>query len=436
MGFGIDGLNKLREKIGEKSIEESGKMSPKDFTRERKMGFQDLIYYSLNKKGLCTNMEINNFFEKIEKDISISAQALFDQRLKLNPEVFTKLNDVYLSRFYSSYPDAVKQFNGYIIKAIDGSDMEIPNTRKSIEEYGIAKNHNSGVARAGVSVSYDVLNHYIIDGIVDKFRTGEIDMAMRHIERAEDITKPYNSIYIMDRNYVSISFMTYMNKKDVKFLCRLKANSHYMEQTSSMKTNDEIVIIKHTKNRLQRSRFHNEELFQAAKINGFTRVRIVRYPLTTGEIEYLITNVEDFSYEEVTGLYRLRWDIETLYYSLKYKLQIEKFTSSIPQIINQDFLSSILVYNIVQTAKNEAEQAIDQKTYKHEMKINENMAIGLLKNDLIFIMLEDDEAKRLSLFDALVAKIYRFKIPIRKNRVFEVRFKTDNTNSINKLKAF
>jgi hypothetical protein len=436
MGFGLERLNFLRDRINDKSTKEYGAKTPKDFTRERKMGFKNLLCYCLNKKGICTNMETNNFFEKIKEEKSISSQALFDQRLKLNPEVFTMLNDDYLSKFYSEYPDEVKLFNGYVLKAIDGSDMEIPNTRTALENYGMAKNHKGFVARAVISVSYDLLNNYITDGIIDKFRTGEIDMAMKHIERAEIITNPYSSIYIMDRNYVSISFMTYMRLKNVKFLCRLKSNPHYLEETNNMTSNDEVVIIKHTKHRMVRSRFINEDLFQAAKINKFTRVRIIKYPLSTGEIEYLITNLEDFTYDEITELYRLRWGIETMYYSLKHKLQIEKFTSSLPDIIKQDFLSSILVYNIVQTTKNEAEQAIIQDNYKYEMKINENMAIGLLKNDLILIFLENDDEKRLMMFNSLVAKIYKFKIPIRKDRTFEHKSKWSNKNSINKLKSF
>lgn len=227
-----------------------------------------------------------------------------------------------------------------------------------------------------------------------------------------------------------------MNQRNIKFLCRLKANSHYLEETSAMKSDDEVIEIKHTKHRMQRARFINEELFQAAKRNKITRVRIVKFPLKTGEIEYLITNIEDFTYEELTNLYDIRWGIETVYYSLKYKLQIEKFISSIPQIIEQDFLSSILVYNITQTAKNEAELLIDQNSYKHEMKINENMAVGFFKNELILIMLENDESKRLSLYDKLISKIFRFKIPIRKGRTFERKFKRENKNSFNKLKSF
>lgn len=436
MSFGIEGIEILRNKISDKSTEEIGRKNPNDFTRKRKMGMRDLIYYHLNKKGLCTNMETNNFYEKIRKDISISSQSLFDRRLKLDPKVFQALNDTYLSAFYSDYPEEVKTYKGYILKAIDGSDIEIPNTKMSIEKYGKAVNHKGGVARAVISASYDLLNHYVIDGVIDRFRTGEIEIAMRHIERAENITAPYNSIYIMDRNYVSIGFMTYMNQKNIKYLCRLKANSHYMEETGNMKTNDEIIEIKHAKHRRQRRRFANEELFQAAKRNKFTRARVIKFPLKTGEIEYLITNIEDFTYEEITELYATRWGIETLYYSLKYKLQIEKFTSSFPQIIEQDFLSSILVHNIVQTTKNEAEQLIKQNIYKHEMRINENMAIGIFKNELIFIMLENDELERLNLYDKLISKIFKFKIPVRKNRAFPVKFKRENKNSFNKLKSF
>ena len=40
------------------------------------------------------------------------------------------------------------------------------------------------------------------------------------------------------------------------------------------------------------------------------------------------------------------------------------------------------------------------------MKINENMAIGFLKNDLILIMFENDGIKRLCLYDKLNAKFF------------------------------
>lgn len=105
-------------------------------------------------------------------------------------------------------------------------------------------------------------------------------------------------------------------------------------------------------------------------------------------------------------------------------------------MIEQDFLSSILSYNIIQTAKNDSEQTIDQSKYKYEMKINESMAVGFVKNELILIMLEDDATKRTGLYDALIAKISKYKVPVRKGRSFPVKPKPDNKNSINKLRSY
>jgi len=203
-----------------------------------------------------------------------------------------------------------------------------------------------------------------------------------------------------------------------------------------MNSNDEMGEIKHTKHRLQRSRFHNEELFQAAKKSKFTMVRIIKYPLITGDVEYLITNIEDFTYGEITELYCMRWGIETAYFSIKQKLQIEKFTSSIPQLIKQDFFSGVLAYNIIQSAKRDAEAGIDQSAYKYEMKANENMTIGFVKNELIHILSEDDASKRMEMYNSMVNKISRYRVPVRGGRRFPVRFKTDNNSSINKLKSF
>lgn len=53
-----------------------------------------------------------------------------------------------------------------------------------------------------------------------------------------------------------------------------------------------------------------------------------------------------------------------------------------------------------------------------------------------YIMLEEDATKRLQMYDAMLTKIARHKVPIRKGRKFPVRFKTDNNNSINKLKSY
>ena len=434
--YGYKGLSKIRSKIQSNELKEKWRKSITDFTRKRKMDFEKLIHYILNKKGLSTNMEINNFFNKINEDTDMSAQALLDQRLKLKAEVFVELNEDYLKGFYSEYRETdVKNYKGYILKAIDGTDFEIPNTEKSKDAFGRVKaKEGESIPRTSVSMCYDVLNGYIIDVIPEKYRANEIYMAKKHMRKDQQITENYDSLYIMDRNYVSFDFLAFLQKRDIKFLSRLNLG-YYTKEIENMKTKDEIVEIAHTKERMKRKYFEDEETREYAKKNKI-EVRILKYVLKTGEEEYLITNLKEFSYEELFEIYGKRWNIETLYSSLKNKLQIEKFTSSKEEIIKQDIYASTLVYNMVQTMKNEAKEDIEQKKYKHEMKINENISIGLFKNEMIHIMLEDDDKKRLKRYDKLCKKILKYKIPIRKDRQYKIQWRPDNQNSYNKLKGF
>ena len=138
-------------------------------------------------------MEINNFFNKIDEDIDMSAQALLDQRLKLKPEVFVELNEDYLKGFYSEYR--------------------------------------------------------------------ETDVKKRHMRRDQKITENYDSIYIMDRNYVSFNFLAFLQKSNIKFLSRLNLG-YYTKETESMKTKDEIVEIAHTKERMKRKILNLTNIFQ------------------------------------------------------------------------------------------------------------------------------------------------------------------------------
>lgn len=434
--YGYKGLNKIRSRIHSKELKEKWRKSITDFTRKRKMDFERLIHYILNKKGLSTNMEIYNFFDKIDEETDMSAQALLDQRLKLKPEIFVDLNEDYLKGFYSEYRETdVKNYKGYILKAIDGTDFEIPNTEKSKETFGRVKTKSGeSIPRTSVSMCYDVLNGYIIDVIPEKYRSNEIYMAKQHMKKDQKITEDYESIYIMDRNYVSLDFISFLQKNEINFLARLNLG-YYVKETTNMKTKDEIIEIERTKERMKRKYFENEETREYAKKNKI-EVRILKYVLKTGEEEYLITNLKELSYEEIFEIYGKRWNIETLYNSLKNKLQIEKFTSSKEEIIKQDIYASTLVYNMIQTMKNEAQEDIEQKKYKHEMKINENISIGLFKNEMIYIMLEDDDKKRLKRYDKLCKKILKYKIPIRKDREYKIKWRPDNQNSYNKLKSF
>ena len=145
-------------------------------------------------------------------------------------------------------------------------------------------------------------------------------------------------------------------------------------------------------------------------------IRIVIIDNKDGEKIILATNLlqEEINYDEMVELYKLRWEIESNYHSLKESLKIETITSSNDIIIYQDIYSQMLVYNLIQAFKQDAEKNIDQTKYKNEMKVNMNMAVGFVKKALVKIILEEDINKQNQMFDLLEQKIEKYIIPIKK----------------------
>ena len=142
------------------------------------------------------------------------------------------------------------------------------------------------------------------------------------------------------------------------------------------------------------------------------------------------------SIEDLKYLYNLRWGIETNYHYLKESMKIEAITSSKRELIEQDILSQMLVFNLLQAIQNNLEEDIEQAKYKHKMKININMAVGYIKNRFIFILLEDNNAKRDKLMKELENKILKHIVPIRPNRGTPRVKDKRNKYPINKRKTF
>jgi hypothetical protein len=112
----------------------------KIFLRNRKMPVSDIIRSIPAGKGLTEEMELKHWFSQKEKEEEqISKQGYFQQRKKLNPEVFRKLNRAYLKDFYSS-EEEVRTWNGYVVFAIDGTKAEIPNSEENRKTFGMRDN--------------------------------------------------------------------------------------------------------------------------------------------------------------------------------------------------------------------------------------------------------------------------------------------------------
>ena len=237
-------INKLKNKLQDNIIKEIYRNNDKHFIRNRKMNFEKVILYGLNKRGLTSKMEIEDFTELINMT-DISSPAVLKQRLKLNGKIYLDMMQENLKGFYEEFKDEVKLFNGYILSAIDGSDFEIPNTKLARAKYNELHQEET-VARATISNMFDVLNHYIMDTVINKYDFSERKMAQENYNNVKKLELPYPIIRTMDRGYGSIVDMYYSNKSNDKYVVRLK-KSDFKKQIQNMKSNDEIIkILKET----------------------------------------------------------------------------------------------------------------------------------------------------------------------------------------------
>ncbi|MEG0452762.1 MAG: hypothetical protein RR558_06845, partial [Coprobacillus sp.] len=92
----------------------------------------------------------------------------------------------------------------------------------------------------------------------------------------------------------------------------------------------------------------------------------------------------------------------------------------LPLLIEQDIYATLYLSNIVQDCIWEAEfkNKLEDKyrNYKYEMKINQNMTIGIIKEELIKVILEDDEEKKENRYLKMIEEIRKNIIPIRPGR--------------------
>jgi len=399
-------------------IEHCKAIKDSHFTRNRKLPLHQLLLSILSRKGRTLTMEIRSFIKSIKSKISISKPGYLKQRQKLNPEVFLELSDFHVRNFYKD-TTMVQRLKGYLILAVDGSSVNVPNTVQNVELYGNASHKNAKPqAQLGISCLFDLLNKMIIDCTINKWKFSEREQALLHIDKCNSITGEKPRILIFDRGYPSGEFFIDLMERNESFLIRIGATVFKKEQLA-MTADDEYINIMFDKSRLSphKGRSTADKLAKTGSI----QLRFARVELDNGSREYLATNLpmEEFNTSEIVYLYRLRWEIETAYDVLKNKLFIENFTGTKPIMIEQDIYATVYLCNVMHDILLDAKLEFNIKNhqkYKYKMEINKNIAIGIMKEELIRFILEKDKGKKKEMFDEIIVEISKNILPVRNGR--------------------
>ena len=127
----------------------------KDFSRNRKVTFYDLMWFLLFIGANSMSEEIRRAFN--DKDFSyISEAATSKRRNKIKVSAFEQL-----LRKFNDTPEKAKKYKGYRVIAVDGSDFSSLYSAES--EYATISNQYGGANRMHINFAYDILNKNFLD---------------------------------------------------------------------------------------------------------------------------------------------------------------------------------------------------------------------------------------------------------------------------------
>lgn len=359
--------------------------------KSQKMKFDDIIMFTLSNAGKTLSLQLLDYFN-MQGNIEniVTKQAISKQRQNIKYEIYEDMNKDYFNDIYSYRNNKLGKYN---LIAVDGSTIEIPNTKYMKETFGEAKASDTSVsnARASITGFYDALNNIMIKLVVDKYHTGEKTMFLNYIDEVIEILGK-DIIFIFDRGYISLELLIKLDELGVKYLFRVPSYC-YKKEIQLAKSKDENIEINITKSRLKN--FNKDEVSKYLSMEYKTE-RLVQIELKTDEIEYLITNLtkDEVEYDKMKNLYYTRWNIEKVFNLLKNRLHIENISARTKNGILQEIYATIFLGNIIEDfiyAINKDKGNIKENK---EIRVNINLLAGTIKMYFIYLFSLNDIHKK------------------------------------------
>lgn len=182
---------------------------------------------------------------------------------------------------------------------------------------GVGRNpKNDGKKKGGLKV------HMMIDAHSNTAKFVKISEAKSHDKNfLKYLNLPPHSMIVFDKAYNHYLQFAQWTQQQVNFVCRLKNNAVYEVQE---------VLFEQTLNDKEFGVMKEEHIhlkYKEKKDQKTLCLRKVTYRDEKGRVYQFITNNFKISNEEVSFLYKKRWDIELLFKKLKQNFQLHYFYS-------------------------------------------------------------------------------------------------------------
>ena len=358
----------------------------KDFTRDRKLGFVQLIHFFLCMGSGCINHELLKYFYFLPDEVP-TASAFIRQRAKLLPETFHHI----LTQFNLRFPTK-GLWGRYSLIAADGCEFNIARNPQDPSTFHPASGRSKKGFNSLHTISlYDLLSKRYLDVVIQPGRhKNEFAALCQLIDRYIYGGCP---IFVADRGFASYNVFAHALEKGCFFAIRAKdVNTRRLLAADSLPQQiDKWVDVIFTRSNSKKKRLHPElapfyrYICKAVPFDFITdscpeypmRLRVVRFQIAEGVYENIITNLpsDEFSLEQIKHIYHLRWGQETSFRDLKHTIGTANFHSKSPEYIGFEILCRMTLYNFCTIITMEV--PIKKRTGKWEYQVNLSMAIKI-----------------------------------------------------------
>ena len=397
----------------------------KDFSRNRKLGFQRLLLMLLTMEGDCIKEELYRYFGRSTD--TPSKAAFYKQRKKVKEDAFRSLLVSFTQKCQK------KLLKGkYSLVACDGSAADIFRNPDDSDTFFEPNGKSTrGFNQIHINAFFSVLDKKITDLLIQPARKrNEYSAFWQMVDRSESDTPV---IYLCDRGYASYNAFAHVIESGQFFVMRCtddkteKILGFPLDNIQQLDYHVERIL---SRSQSKKKRLHPEQeeqyrfVCKNVPMDYITQghpeyrlsLRIIRIELSDSCYENLITNLPelDFDFDDLKDLYHLRWDEETSFRDLKYPLCLKAFHSQKYEYIIQEVWARAILYNFCSEIAMAVE--IPEKKRKYVYQVNYSEAIKICRD---FLRIHDGTTLDV---EGLIAQNI---LPVRPGRTFprQARFK-------------
>ena len=383
----------LRRRLCDGDFIARHRVRPEDFTRQRQLTFPVVMLFVLQKTVKSIQRHLHEFLGELAGEAvfePVTAGAFTHARAKLKHTAFIELNQQVVLPMVAQQSHKLRRWRAHRLLGQDSSLIRLPDSQELGEQFGrvVIKNHRGATGTAypegRISVLYDLLNRFGLDGRLESSRVGEVSLALEQLDHAQP-----GDVTISDRGFTGYRFLAEHVQRGLHMIGRCSSGSFAAAQQLFRM------------NRAGRS--HVVKLFappdQRAELKALGLPleligRFVSLRLPDGKLEVLVTTLLDaqlYPTAEFLDVYHWRWPHETFYFMLKSRLDLENFSGETVEAVRQDFQAALLLCNLESLLTEPASVAVQENcvAHQHPKQINRAGAYHALKDQLLALLYSD-----------------------------------------------